>query len=469
MLRGVAPTADVYTVSRLAHEVRELLERSFPPLWVEGEISNLARPGSGHLYFSLKDADCQVRCAMFRSRNQHLRFAPREGMLVLAHARVSLYPGRGEFQLIVDYLEEAGAGALRRRFELLKARLAAEGLFDTAHKRPLPSLPRRIGVVTSPDGAAIRDILHVLERRFPAVPVLVYPVPVQGPGAAAAVARALRLASERGECDVLILARGGGSLEDLWAFNEESIARAIHACRIPVVTGIGHEVDYTIADLAADCRAPTPSAAAELVTPDARECGARAAALGARLARAMANRLERERRTVGWLEGRLVHPLRALRDRAQRLDDQRLRLERALRAGVRECRAALAVLSARLARHHPRARLDAHRSRALELERRLEAAARNRVAVQRTRLVALARALEAVGPQATLDRGYAIVTRHPSGEIVRDAGRVIAGEAIRARVARGSLLGRVEAAEESVRPPGADERAGAAAQDREED
>jgi exodeoxyribonuclease VII large subunit len=262
---------DVYTVSRLNREARGLVEGSLGSIWLEGEISNFARPGSGHWYFSLKDDAAQVRCAMFRQRNAGLGMVPKDGMQILVRARASLYEARGEFQLIVDHLEESGEGELRRRFERLKRQLAAEGLFDSARKRPLPRLPRRIGVVTSATGAAFRDILQVLRRRFAAVPVILYPVPVQGAGSAAQIAAAIALASARGEVDVLVVGRGGGSLEDLWSFNEEVVARAIVSCAIPVVSAVGHEVDVTIADLAADVRAPTPSAAAELIVPDTAE------------------------------------------------------------------------------------------------------------------------------------------------------------------------------------------------------
>ena len=255
--RGATREVDVYTVSRLNREAKAILEGALPTLWVEGELSNLSRPSSGHWYFSLKDEHAQVRCAMFRGANFRVRVAPRDGMQVLVRARVSLYEARGEFQLIVEHLEEAGEGLLRRRYEELKARLAAEGLFDSVHKRMPPRVPRAIGVITSPTGAAIHDVLKVLRRRFAAIPVVLYPVPVQGTGAGQEIATALAVASARAEVDVLILARGGGSLEDLWAFNEESVARAVRASRIPVISGIGHEVDVTIADFAADVRAPT--------------------------------------------------------------------------------------------------------------------------------------------------------------------------------------------------------------------
>src|SRR5579863_436368 len=263
---------NIYTVARLNREVRAILEGGLGVIWVQGELSNLSVPGSGHWYFSLKDREAQVRCAMFRQRNFSLGFVPKAGQQVLARGRISLFEPRGEYQLIVEHLEEAGVGALRRDFERLKAKLAAEGLLAAQRKRALPRFPRRIGIVTSPTGAAIRDILHILARRFPPASVLIYPTPVQGPTAATAILAALQLASARSECDVVILARCGGSLEDLWCFNDERVARAICASSIPIVTGIGHEIDFTIADLAADVRAPTPSGAAELVVPDRQAC-----------------------------------------------------------------------------------------------------------------------------------------------------------------------------------------------------
>src|SRR6202522_4096960 len=312
---------DIYSVSRLNREVRILLERGFGSLWLEAEISNFARPSSGHWYFSLKDAAAQVRCAMFRQRNMLCSFAARDGQKVLVRARVGLYEPRGEYQLIVDHMEDAGLGALKRQFEELSAKLSQEGLFAAERKRPLPGLPRRIGVITSPTGAAVRDILHVLARRFPAAAVLIYPVPVQGAQAAAEITAALELAGRRAECDVLILARGGGSLEDLWAFNDERLARAIVASPIPVITGIGHEVDFTIADFAADVRAPTPSAAAELVVPDAEEWLKSLQRLGLRLRRGMRQRLDGHDERLRWLIGRaaLVSPTARLSQQTQRL------------------------------------------------------------------------------------------------------------------------------------------------------
>src|SRR5579883_948667 len=298
------PDRDVYTVSRLNREVRLLLERGFGSLWIEAEISNLSRPSSGHWYFTLKDTQSQVRCCMFRTRNVLVGFAARDGQKVLARARIGLYEPRGDYQLIVEHLEDAGLGALKRQFEELAARLAAEGLFAPERKRALPALPRRIGLITSPTGAAVRDVINVLRRRFAAVPVLIYPAAVQGALAAAELIGALRLAARRAECDVLILARGGGSLEDLWPFNDERLARAIVASPIPVVSGVGHEIDVTIADFAADVRAPTPSAAAEIVVPDGAEWLARCAGAERRLARALMRRLEAQRERLRWLRRR---------------------------------------------------------------------------------------------------------------------------------------------------------------------
>ncbi|HSN01800.1 MAG TPA: exodeoxyribonuclease VII large subunit [Rudaea sp.] len=394
------PTRRILSVSELNRAARGLLEGGFPLLWVEGEISNLAQPGSGHLYFSLKDSQAQVRCALFRNRGMLLRFKPANGMKVLVRGRVSLYEPRGDFQLLVESMEDAGHGALQRAFEALKERLAKEGLFDSALKRALPEMPKTIGVITSPTGAAIRDILSVVRRRHPLAKVIVYPVPVQGEGAAARIAAMLGLASRRGECEVLILARGGGSLEDLWAFNEEPIARAIRASSIPVVSGIGHEIDFTIADFAADLRAPTPSAAAELLVPDAGEIRRALDHVRARLDQWIRHRLHA-------LAQRGDHALARLRARHPR---QRLRLgsER------------LAHLHARLQRLHPAGALE---RRADVLRRgieRLRTQLAYRLQARELHLSELARALNAVSPLATLQRGYAILIDRDSGRIVRD-------------------------------------------------
>ncbi|MFQ5487356.1 MAG: exodeoxyribonuclease VII large subunit [Gammaproteobacteria bacterium] len=442
----LTPRRDIFTVSRLNREVRELLEGSFPLIWVEGEVSNFARPSSGHWYLTLKDEVAQVRCAMFRNRNRLLGFTPENGSQVLVRARLSLYEARGDYQLIIEHMEEAGDGALRRAFEELKQRLAAEGLFAEARKRPLPALPRRIGIVTSPTGAAVRDILSVLQRRFPAIPVLIYPVPVQGKEAAPAIARMIQLACRRRDCDVLILARGGGSLEDLWAFNEECVARAIHDCDIPIVSGVGHEIDFTIADFAADLRAPTPSGAAELVSPDGEEWRGRLRRCEERLQIILRRRLGDDRRRLQWLAARLrqQHPGQRLQQWNQRLDELEQRLLRAINAHIRHGQARLREQQAHLRRHRPLERIARHRERCQQLQLRLEQAMDRRLQDQRRQLQGLSRALDAVSPLATLGRGYAIVRRLPTGEVLRDARQVQVGDKVEARLARGRVIGEVQ-------------------------
>jgi len=444
------PAREIWTVSRLNREVRLLLEGGLPSLWVEGEISNLARPASGHLYFSLKDEAAQVRCVMWRSTAARLTFVPANGMHLMVRARVGVYEPRGEYQLVVDLAEEAGEGALRRRFEALKTRLQAEGLFDEATRRPLPRLPRRIGVITSPSGAAVRDIIHVLGRRFPAVPVLVHPVPVQGEGAAEKIAAALERASARGDCDVLILARGGGSLEDLWAFNEEVVARAIRACAIPVVSGVGHETDFTIADFAADRRAPTPSGAAELVVPDAAEWLGLLARDSRRLRSAFGRDLAQRSRRLAYAAGRLdrAHPGARLKQHAQRLDEIEGRLRRAATRALAARRERLGRLAAELGARAPGPRLRTLGGRVGDLERRLLGGLRHGLALARSRSDSAARALNAVSPLATLGRGYAIATRVADGTILRDAAGVEAGEEIRVQLGRGALRARTTGRED---------------------
>ena len=444
------PERDVWTVSRLNREVRLLLETTLPALWIEGEVSNLARPASGHLYFSLKDAGAQVRCVMWRSTALKLAVSPRNGMQLLLRARLSVYEPRGEYQLVAEYAEEAGEGALRRRFEALKAKLRAEGLFDEAVKRPLPTLPRRIGVVTSPSGAAIRDILHVLKRRFPAVPVIVYPTPVQGEGAAEKIAAALATASRRAECDVLVLARGGGSLEDLWSFNEEVVARAIRASSVPVISGVGHEVDFTIADFAADLRAPTPSGAAELVVPDSLEWLRRLNKDAGRLRNAMARQAGALAQKLDWQRRRLAvaHPGNRLRQHGQRLDELEARLRRAADSAVETRRRRLAHAAAVLAAQSPARRLRSAGERVAGLRHRLKTAARYRLQALRGRLEAAGHALHTVSPLATLERGYAIATDPRDGSVLRDAGQVSAGDRVELRLARGRLEAEVTATQQ---------------------
>jgi exodeoxyribonuclease VII large subunit len=413
---------------------------------VQGEVSNLARPASGHLYFSLKDGHAQVRCALFRMRRRDLRFQPADGMEVVVRARISLYEARGEYQLIVEHMEPAGEGALRQAFEELKRRLAAEGLFDPAHKKPLPRLPHRIGVITSPTGAAIRDVLTVLQRRFPGIPVVVYPVPVQGAEAPAAIAEMLRLADRRADCDVLLLTRGGGSLEDLMAFNDEGVARAIFESRLPVVAGVGHEIDFTIADLVADERAPTPSAAAELLSPDRDELAYRLAGLHARLCA----RLEQQRNLslsrVAHLERALrhLHPLRRLQQYQQRADELEQRLAGAARRLLDARGTRIAHLEARLYGRSPAQRIEQRARDLSALRRRLQRAGGLGIERARTRLAGASRSLDALSPLGTLSRGYSITRRADDGRLVRRADEVAPGDRIETRLGRGRVLSRVE-------------------------
>ena len=440
------PEREIYTVSRLNLEARGLLEGRFPLIWVEGELSNVSSPASGHVYFTLKDPHAQVRAAMFRNRNRHLAFAPKAGLQVLVRARVSLYEARGDYQLIVEHMEEAGEGALRRAFEELKNRLAAEGLFDAERKQPPPAYPRCLGVVTSPTGAALRDVLSVLARRFPALPVYVYPVSVQGAGAAPSIVAALARANRERRCDTLLLVRGGGSLEDLWAFNEESVARAVAASEIPVVCGVGHETDITIADFAADVRAPTPSAAAELVSQDAAQLQRRLGSLMESLTLRMRARVEQQNRQLESLQGRLVrqHPLRRLQQHAQRVDELELRLRQGLgrQQLLRDSR--LQTLQARLAARSPALTLTAQAKRLDQLRQALHRAMQERINREGNRLAALSRTLSAISPLATLQRGYAIALVPGSLEPLRDAGRTNIDEQIELRLARGRLFCRVE-------------------------
>ena len=432
------PPREIFTISRLNREARVLLERGLGSLWLEGEISNLSRPSSGHWYFSLKDEAAQVRCAMFRQRNLMVRFPVRDGSHVLARGRVSLYEARGEFQVVVEHLEEAGEGLLRRRFEELKARLGAEGLFDSRHKQPLPRLPGRIGVITSPTGAALRDILHILRRRFPAVPVLIYPVAVQGEAAPREIEQALRLASARRDCDVLIVARGGGSLEDLWAFNDEAVARAIFACPIPVVSGVGHEVDFTIADLVADERAPTPSGAAERVVPDRAEWLRGFVIASQRVLSATRRRLNELRNVLQVRERQLArtHPGVRLRQHAQRLDELEERLTLAARTRIERVRARHAAAVSLLLRASPAIRVRAQRIQLDTAQRALNAGIRGSLSAAKSRFELAGRTLHAVSPLATLDRGYAIVA-DAVGKVVQDVSSLAPGDRVEARLARG--------------------------------
>ncbi|MBY6221298.1 exodeoxyribonuclease VII large subunit [Marinobacter hydrocarbonoclasticus] len=430
------------TVSELNHQARHLLETSFMQVWVEGELSGFSRPSSGHWYFSLKDQKCQIRCAMFRGANQRIRTLPREGDQIRIRGKVTLYENRGDFQIIVEHLEPAGLGALQQAFEALKARLQGEGLFDPARKKPIPATPRHIGVVTSPTGAAIHDILTVLKRRCPAIPVTLYPTAVQGEAATADIVRAIDRAQQHGLADVLIIGRGGGSLEDLWCFNEEAVARAIAACPIPTVSAVGHEVDVTIADFVADLRAPTPSAAAEKISPDQQDWLRRLTEQQGRLGQSARRLLQRLDNQLGHLSARLRDPRRELLEKAQRMDELELRLNKAIRNRLDQQKQKTDYLLQRMSAQSPRRTLKTVREQTQRLEERLTLATRHQLRQKDERLQHIAQTLHVVSPLATLGRGYAIV-KDDNDRIVRKAGDLETGSQITARLGHGSVSARV--------------------------
>ncbi len=435
----------ILSPSQLNTLARDLLESAFPLVWVEGELGSVTRPGSGHLYFTLKDARAQVKCAMFKPKSQWLKFVPREGLRVLARGRLTLYEARGDYQLVLDHMEEAGEGALRRAFEELKARLQAEGLFDAERKRPLPAHVRRLAVITSPTGAAVRDVLSVLARRFPMVEVELLPSLVQGETAAAQITSLLRRADASGRYDVILLARGG-SLEDLWAFNDEQLARSIAASNTPVVSAVGHETDFTLSDFAADVRAPTPSVAAELLVPDQRDLEVRLRRLHARLLQmqrhALGQAMQRADRAALRLQA--VSPQARLAMLRQRQQVAARRLH-ALWLQCQERRLArLRHASAVLRAAHPQRRLGMLRDRLQVLGNRPQAAMARHLQRDALRLRGLARSLEAVSPLATVARGYSILTRAEDGALVRAAAQVQPGDVLHARVGDGALQLRAE-------------------------
>jgi exodeoxyribonuclease VII large subunit len=436
----------VCTVSELAMRIKAQLEDQFPAVWVEGEISNLRTPSSGHAYFTLKDDGAQLRCVLFRGRGRRVAFQPEDGMQVLAFGGLDVYVARGEYQLVVELLEPKGVGALQLAFEQLKRRLEAEGLFDAARKRPLPSFPRTIGIVTSPTGAAVRDMLHVIGRRFADLRILITPVRVQGEEAPGEIVRALRDLQEVPELDVVIVGRGGGSIEDLWAFNDERVARAIAACRVPVISAVGHETDFTIADFVADLRAPTPSAAAELVVQEKLQVVRALVDLYEGLKQAMASRLDRERARVESLAKRrvLTDAARALRDLHRRLDDLTARLALGVRGSRRQAAHLLSLARNALRSLNPVARIANGTALLSQLRGRLASAAANRVKASRHRFDAAVGRLDSLSPLAVLGRGYSLTRLLPSGAIVRSAAQTRPGDAIEILLHQGVLDARVE-------------------------
>ncbi|MEO1889248.1 MAG: exodeoxyribonuclease VII large subunit [Cycloclasticus sp.] len=442
----------IYTVSQLCHETRLLLEGTFLTLTIEGEISNMSRPASGHIYFTLKDDKAQVQCAMFRSQVRKIGFKPDNGARILLKARVSLYEARGNFQLIGEHMEPAGEGLLQQQFEALKRKLLLEGLYDDALKQPLPELPKKIGIITSPSGAAVHDIITVLNNRFPALPVLIYPIAVQGDNAKHEVVAAIELANKRQDCDVLILARGGGSLEDLWAFNEEVVAQAIHQSVIPIVSAIGHEVDFSIADFVADFRAATPSAAAELVSPDQQQWLSHFNYLAKQLSSQLNDKLTYKNRLLEQLQHRLkqAHPGAQLHMHAQRLDDIQTRLLQTPKHHVQRQQLNLSKLSARLFNNNPSQRINALQKRLASSQQNLSLPLQRRLQQARIRFTDCNKGLETLSPLATLSRGYSIAKHVQDGSIVNSTKQLNLGDKITLQLTDGQLKTRVEEINETA-------------------
>lgn len=437
----------ILSVSELNSEVNLLMSRSFPLLWVEGEISNLARPASGHLYFTLKDDRSQIRCALFRNRNLRISIKPENGMHIVVRGRVGLYEPRGDYQLIAEHMEDAGIGRLQRQFEELKQRLADQGLFDESHKQELPEHPRRIGIITSPSGAAIRDILQVLNRRSPQTPVLIYPVQVQGEKAATQIEMAIRKADADKRCDVLILARGGGSIEDLWSFNDEQLARAIYYAKTPIVCGVGHEIDFTIADFVADIRAPTPSAAAELVAPEREQLLTSLMQIELWLKQRMQQIIAEKQQRLDWVLLRLntQKPHNKIQQQFQRLDDLSNRLEQNLVIHINNSRNRLAHLLTRLEYQHPARRIGYEQEKIQSIQARLLRAIQHQLATSQNRFSLSAARLDSISPLKTLDRGYSITRDAQTDAVISSVRQAKPEQSIRIQLADGELSAEISA------------------------
>jgi exodeoxyribonuclease VII large subunit len=441
---------NIYTVSELCRETRLLLETSFLTVSIEGEISNSSRPASGHYYFTLKDDKAQIQCVMFRPQLRKIGFKPDNSQHIVMKARVSLYEARGNFQLIVEHMESVGEGALRQKFERLKNTLLNEGLFDTSNKKPLPALARKIGVITSPSGAAIHDILAVLNKRFPSIPVLIYPVSVQGELAKDEIVAAISLANIRKDCDVLLLSRGGGSLEDLWCFNEEAVARAIHSSTIPIVSAVGHEVDFTIADFVADARAATPSAAAEMLSPDQQHWLSRLEGLQATLQSLMAHLGLTRRQQFESLQQRLTraHPGWQLQAHHQRLDDCHARLVKAPEKHLQAAKFKTSQVSAKLLHNNPMHTIKAHQRSFSSVQHALVTAIKNKTHETNIRFTNSAKALEMLSPLATLSRGYSITKKLSDNTVIHSTQQVKLGDKLHIQLHEGSLQASLEQIDE---------------------
>lgn len=431
---------DIYTVSRLNSEVRLTLELQFQQLWLVGEVSNFVAAASGHWYFSLKDQAAQVKVAMFKQANRYATVRPQNGQQVLIRARISVYEPRGEYQLLAEFIEPAGAGLLKQQFEQLKAKLAAEGLFAPERKRPLPVNPRRVGVITSPTGAAVRDIITVLARRAPGIELIIYPCQVQGETAAAQLRNMLGTAIRRNEVDVLIIGRGGGSIEDLWCFNDEALARAVADCPIPIVSAVGHEIDFALTDFVADVRAATPSAAAELVSPDQSQYLTALTQLQQRLSRAIRRQLAQQQPRLLQLQQRLqqLHPQRRLEQQQQRLDELQLRLQRRMQQHLQTARRQHSYLQQSLQHLSPAKAIKQQQLQLQQLAKRLQQAQQQQLKYSSQQLARLSAQLHTVSPLATLARGYSISFDSQQHALTSSANLKV-GDAINTRLAQGSF------------------------------
>ena len=438
----------VFSVSQLNRRARQLLETHLSLLWVDGEVSNLSRPASGHWYFTLKDDKAQIRCAMFRNRNRSVNFKFENGQQILVRGRVGLYENRGDYQLIAEHIEPAGLGVLQRRFELLKDKLAEQGLFDAARKKPLPLFPKHLGIITSPTGAALRDILHVLQRRFPLLPVTIYPCAVQGKASVGEIVDAVQNANRHGECDLLIISRGGGSIEDLWSFNEEPVALAIAASKIPTICGVGHETDTTIADFVADARAPTPSAAAELASPDGDELLQNLQAYDNWFQQRAQLTLSHAAQQLLGLRKRLRHPSDIINTHSQHLDHLEIRLHKAMERCLYKLQARLQQAQTRHQAQTPQLRLSKLTLQVTYLEERLCAAMEKTLEERRQGMSSAIALLQAISPLNTLERGYAIV-QNKRGQVISHIARAHANDPIAVTLSDGVLRCLIEGIEPS--------------------
>ena len=436
----------ILSVGELNAEVNQLLIQGFPLLWVEGEISNLVRPSSGHLYFTLKDSKSQIRSAIFRNRNMKLSIKPENGMKVLVRGRVGLYEPRGDYQLIAEHMEDAGVGQLQKQFEALKLKLSTAGLFDEKYKKELPEYPKRIAIITSPTGAAIRDILNVLQRRSPQTPILIYPVAVQGEASKTAIEAAIRRADMDGKCDVIILARGGGSIEDLWSFNEENVAKAIYNASTPIICGVGHEIDFTIADFVADLRAPTPSAAAELVTPDRNQLFTETIQTQLWLKQTINQSLKKKKQDLEWLEARLLlqKPANKIQQQSQRLDELEYRLKSQLNKTLDTKQLQLDSLFTRLKSNLPQRKITEQSQKLIHIETKLFQTIKSKLTVEQSHFQIQMAKLDAISPLKTLDRGYSITKDKHTEKLINSVSQVSANQNILIKLKDGELSAKVD-------------------------